>query len=275
MHKFSSLALTAFVTIGLWSCESKMEYSDMLEYTYGIWPGSTISSSDGNFEYFDSVFTSWEYFGTHSVYASGNTLDEWYADGDLQVQRCMADLQSVAQTRYDELVQAATTKDWGGGEYSREGIYFFFTRNMRASQDEYLKKQDYPNFKYSGGNRAETAPITITAADLDSVTVECANGFSAGVKASRNHFMVCTANRTIFTGLPFISSVNVAYNDATSKNELTVYFSCTKQTVSKLIELYGSDWYLVTFMDVTDGQTSMKNYFAAQTPIKLTTTVPD
>ena len=270
MHKISSLALTAVAAIGLMSCESKMEYSDALEYTYGIWPGSTVISSGGNFEYFDSVFTSWEYFGTQSVYASGNTLDEWYADGDLHIQRYVTDLQDLAQIRYNELVQAATTKDWGEGEYSRKGIYFFFTRNMRASQDEYIRKQEFQDFKYSGGSRAETAPVTVTAAEFDSVTVECANDFSAGVKASRNHFLVCTADRTIYTGIPFISTVNVAYNDATSKNEITIYFSATAQTVSKLIELYGSDWYLVTFMDVTDGQTSMKNYFAAQTPFTLT-----
>ncbi|MCQ2057703.1 MAG: hypothetical protein MJY75_05785, partial [Bacteroidaceae bacterium] len=101
----------------LMACKEEMPYEDALEYTYGIWPGSRTSAETGSgcFHFIDSVFTSWTDFESCSVHAKGKTADEWYANGDMQVEQLVTDAGNKARDMYRALLDAATLTDLGSG----------------------------------------------------------------------------------------------------------------------------------------------------------------
>lgn len=257
----------------LMACKEEMPYENSLEYTYGIWPGSRTSAETGGgcFHFIDSVFTSWTDFESCSVHAKGKTADEWYANGDMQVEQLVTDAGNKARDMYKALQDAATLTDLGSGSYSRSGIYFFFDRNLGKDSANCISKIDFDDFTYFGGIRDTTDLIQIYATDADSATVAYREDLDADVRATRRQFKVCTPDRRIYTGNPFITKVTVLYNGDESRNEIRILFNCTETTLKELVSLYGSDWYLLTFMDLTDGSGTSSDQFAAYTPLQLIT----
>lgn len=274
MKKVLFLTVLATAALGFVSCDDEFAYEDTLVYEYGLYPGYNTGADFGSeaYDFFDSIFTSWENFGKYSVQATGNTLEEWYANGDKQITQLIEDAKSQAQSKYQSLLDIATLQDHGLGNYKRSGMYFFVARDLRKDINDYVAKIDFDDFKYIGGSQRDTTEqIIVSATEHDSVTVEY-DGVEAGVFATRNHFKVCTPTGMVYTGNPFITKVSVSYNNVKSKNEIKFEFSCVEDTLQRLVSNYGSDWYILTFLDVTDGtSTPLENEFAAYTPIKLTT----
>lgn len=254
------------------SCESEIIFNDPLEYQAGIWTGN-IQTSDpfaDCYAYFDSIFRSWDEYDDYKVDATGKTQEEWYENGDRNANKYIAIARMKADINMNALTSAINTKDLGAGSYGRSGMYFFFSRNMRNSSEEYLAKVDYPEISYIGGHRKTTDAAALSAlapaSNDDTVTVKYFPGLDNGASVSFNHFKLCTPDKSYYSGDPIITDVKVVLNSDTL---IKIAYNCTGSTVDNLTYTYGTDWYLLTFMDLNMPEDTISNYFAAYTPIRL------